>query len=133
VAGYVEGQRVIPPITVFAGLFFKSQRQGNKPPWQLPDSWIAAKPKLRPLTPLNMVSDNDIIGGNSGSPLVNVKGEIVGLVFDSNLQALANNFVYRGEADRTISVHSVALLEALRKIYDAGPLADEITGTTASP
>lgn len=130
IAGYLEGQKVIPPMTVLAGMFFKSQRKNNQPPWQLPQRWVDAKPKLKPLTPMNVASDNDIGGGNSGSPLVNTTGELVGLVFDVNSHALANKFMYDGDLGRAVSVHSAVIVEALRKIYDADSLADELTGVT---
>ncbi len=127
VAGYKEGERGIPPMTVYVGMFGKSQKANNQPPWHLPERWLAAKPKLKPTTPINLVSTNDIIGGNSGSPLVNGAGEVVGLIFDGNIQSLANNFLYRSEQDRAVSVHSVGLLDAIRKVYDAGALVDELT------
>ena len=132
IAGYLEGQKVIPPITVLAGMFFKSQRQNNQPPWQLPQRWIDAKPKLKPLIPMNVASDNDIVGGNSGSPLVNTAGEVVGLVFDINLHSLPSKFMYDRDQGRAVSVHSTMIVEALRKIYDAGGLADEITGVATA-
>ena len=128
VEGYREGARNIPPFTLFAGLFLKSQRANDKPPYELPPRWLAAKPKLKPLTPMDLVSTNDIIGGNSGSPLFNQAAEIVGLIFDGNLESLANAFVYRGTADRAVSVHSAAILDALRKVYGADALADELVG-----
>ena len=127
VAGYEEHGRHIPPLTVFMGLFAKATKMGNRPPYQLPQRWIDAKPKLKPLTPMNLVSTNDIIGGNSGSPLINRAGELVGLIFDGNLAALADVFVYRDAQDRAVSVDSVAILQALRLVYGAGALADELT------
>jgi hypothetical protein len=127
VAGYKEGDKGIPPMTVYVGMFMKSKNANNEPPWHLPDRWLAAKPKLKPTTPINLVSTNDIIGGNSGSPLVNRAGEIVGLIFDGNLQSLANNFLYRAELDRAVSVHSVGIVDALRNVYDAGSLVEELT------
>ena len=119
-------------MTVYAGMFAKSAKAGNQPPLQLPESWAKAKPKLKGTTPMNLVSTNDIIGGNSGSPLVNQRGEVVGLIFDGNIQSLPNNFMYRSELDRAVSVHSVGLLEALRKVYDAGPLVEELLQTDAT-
>jgi S1-C subfamily serine protease len=77
-------------------------------------------------TPLTFVTPNDIIGGNSGSPVVNRAGELVGLVFDGNIESLVGNYVYDDTANRTVAVHSAAILEALRVIYGAGALADEL-------
>jgi hypothetical protein len=131
VAGYKEGERMIPPITVFAGLFARSKKADNQPPWQIPQRWFDHKAQLRPTTPMNLVTTNDIIGGNSGSPLVNARGELVGLIFDENLHALGHVYGYRADAGRAVSVHASGMLEALRKVYDAGALADELTGVIA--
>ena len=127
--GYVEHGKTIPYATDFAGMYAHAT---GKEPFALPKRWFEAggtRPKsgLDLKTKLNFVSTDDIIGGNSGSPVVNAKGELVGLIFDGNLSSLPNNFVYREVTERAVSVDTDAMLEALRKVYDAGALADELT------
>ena len=84
--------------------------------------------KLDLTTPLDFVTTGDIIGGNSGSPVVNRAGELVGLVFDGNIESLAGDFVYDGTKNRTVAVHSAGMIEGLRKLYGASALADELEG-----
>lgn len=129
VAGYQQEGKKIPPMTTIAGLFERSAKANDKAPWDLPQRWVDAKAKLDGKVPLDFVTTNDIIGGNSGSPVINAKGEVVGLIFDGNIQSLVGDFVYDEAQNRAVAVHSSALIEALRKVYDAGPLADEIKPT----
>lgn len=126
VKGYIEDGKNIPFQTTFGGAFGHAARHGSKDFWKLPKSWLKKVTKIDLDTPLNFVSTLDVTGGNSGSAVINRKGEVVGLVFDSNVQGLANDFVYGEVQARTVSVSSQAILEALRKIYNAKFLADEI-------
>jgi hypothetical protein len=130
VKGYIEDGKKIPWRTTFAGAFEQESAHSAKPPYRLPESYHRAKDgpgaKLDLNTPLDVVNTADSIGGNSGSPVVNTKGEIVGIHFDGNLQALPWNFQYDDQVGRKIFTDSRAVMEALRKIYNALPLADEL-------
>jgi hypothetical protein len=126
VKGYREDSRAIPFETTMGGAYEHAAAHGDKPPYTLPASWINSKPKLDLKTPLNFVSTADIIGGNSGSPTVNTKGEVVGIIFDGNIQSLPWNFAYSDVQGRAVSVDSRGIQEALRKVYGAGALANEL-------
>jgi hypothetical protein len=128
-AGYEQGTTRVPYKTTYYGLFDRAASMDNKHPFDLPKRFEAAKARLDMSTPLDVVTTNDIIGGNSGSPLINSKGEIVGLIFDGNIQSLTGNYVYEPERNRAVSVHSSAIMQALTQVYDMQPLADEILGT----
>jgi hypothetical protein len=124
--GYMEGSKKVPFETNYAGLYQKSDEQKNKFPYDLPQRWIDRKGKLNMKTPFNFVCTADIIGGNSGSPVVNRAGEVVGLIFDGNIQSLVWDFAYTDEQARAVSVCSQAIPEALRAVYDADGLASEL-------
>jgi hypothetical protein len=126
VRGYEESGRPIPFQTTFAGLYERSAEQKGRPPFDLPARWLERKKKLDLKTPLNFVSTADIIGGNSGSPVVNRNAELVGIIFDGNLQSLVLDFYYTEEQARALAVHSQAILEALQRIYGASQLAAEL-------
>ena len=131
VKGYQENGKQIPFSTNMGGAFEHSAEHDGKPPYNLPESWTKAKSKIDLKTPLDFVSTADIIGGNSGSPTVNKDGEVVGIIFDGNIQSLAWNFAYSDVQGRAVSVDSRGIQEALRKIYGATALADELMGTKA--
>jgi hypothetical protein len=126
VRGYMENGKFIPPFTFFAGLYERAAQHGNKPPYQLPPRWSERKAALNLRTPFNFVSTNDIIGGNSGSPVINRNAELVGLIFDGNIQSLVGNFVYDDTQNRAIAVDVRGMIEALRKIYGAEELVQEL-------
>jgi hypothetical protein len=128
VKGYKENGKDIPYFTVMGGAYEHAAEHGNEAPYKLPESWMNAKAKIDLKTPFNFVSTADIIGGNSGSPTVNKKGEVVGIIFDGNIQSLSANFAYSEVQSRAVSVDSRGIQEALRKIYGAGALADELSG-----
>jgi Peptidase S46 len=127
VAGYEEGGERVPWFTTFGGYFERSASHGGKPPYDLPPGLVAARDRLDLSHPVDFVSTHDIIGGNSGSPVVDRAGTFVGIVFDGNLYMLPNNFVYSQQHSRTISVHAGAILDTLTKIYPAAAyLAEEL-------
>jgi hypothetical protein len=127
VKGYEENGKKIPYQTTFAGLYERAAEHRNKYPFDLPPRWIERKDRLNLDTPFNFVCTADIIGGNSGSPVVNQAGQVVGLIFDGNIQSLVLDFIYTDEQARAVAVCSQGIIEALRKVYDADGLADELT------
>ncbi len=126
VKGYEENGAPVAPITDFAGLYRRSDDHHGREPFNLPPRWIARKAELDLSTPLNFVTTCDIIGGNSGSPTVNRAGEFVGIIFDGNIQSLSADFGYDDIQSRALSVHSAGIIEALRKVFGAESLADEL-------
>lgn len=126
VKGYSVAGRKVAPQTTIGGAFDHEAKHGSVFPWTLPASWHAAKAKLDLNVPFNFVSTNDIIGGNSGSPVVNRAGELVGLIFDGNIQSLTASYVYSDEVSRAVSVHSAGMLEILNKVYGASALVGEL-------
>jgi hypothetical protein len=128
VKAYPAAGTLIAPFTTFYGLYDRSASWADKTPWNLPPRYVEKKSTLNLSTPLNFVSTADIIGGNSGSPVINREGEFVGIIFDGNIESLALDYFYTDDVARAVSVDSRGILEALRKVYDAGVLADELTG-----
>ena len=131
VKGYMEDGKKIPPYTYTAGLFERAAQHAGQPAYALAPKWVEAKAALDPKTPFNFASTNDIVGGNSGSAVVNKKGELVGLIFDMNIQALPGYFTYDESINRAVSVDSRAILESLKKVYKADALVNELAGAAA--
>ncbi|CAN5371260.1 S46 family peptidase [soil metagenome] len=123
---YMENGKQVPWFTTLGGLYERSMKFNQRFPYNLPSRWIEEKDEVELKTPFNIVSTNDIIGGNSGSPLFNKDLELVGLVFDGNIQSLVGNFYYDEAVNRTISVDSRGMLEVLGEIFDAERIVDEL-------
>ncbi len=125
--GYEEDGKGVPAFTDFAGLYQRATEHENHPPFELPARWVASKGNLKLDTPFNFVCTADIIGGNSGSPVVNKAGEFVGIIFDGNIQSLPLDYAYTDKVARAVSVDSRAIIEALSKVYHADALVHELT------
>ena len=117
---------IAPPFTTFYGMYDRYYSFGKKDPWSLPAKWQNPPPTFDLSTPVNQVSTNDIIGGNSGSSVININHEVVGLVFDGNMESLPGNIIFDDTKNRTVSVHTAGILEALEDIYKADRIAKEL-------
>jgi len=126
IEGWTHNGTTVPPFTYFKGLY---ERATGKPPFELDPRWVAAKGSLNPDTVFDISSSNDIIGGNSGSPLINARGEVIGAIFDGNIYSLGGDYGYDPVLNRAVSVSTAAVSEALRKVYHADALADELAGS----
>ena len=126
---YPEGGTLAQPFTTFGGLYDRADAWGPEAEdhsWALPQRWVERRSKLDPRTHFDFITSNDIIGGNSGSPVVSRKGELVGLVFDGNIESNAGRFFFDPNVNRAVAVDAAAILTALDKVYDAGRLVQEI-------
>jgi hypothetical protein len=123
VKGYTEEGKQVAPITLMGDTF---ERHTGEDPFALPRTWLDAQKNIKGNTPMNFVSTNDIIGGNSGSPVINKDAEIVGLVFDGNIQSLGGEYGFDESVNRSVSVHSEALIEALKTVYKADRVLEEL-------
>ncbi len=126
VQGYEEDGKSIPANTTLGGAFEHQSAHGRQDAWVLPDSWMNSRDSINSSTPFNFVCTADIIGGNSGSPVVDREGNLVGVIFDGNIQSLTGDFYFTDVQARAVAVHIAAVLESLKNIYDAGELAEQI-------
>jgi hypothetical protein len=128
VAGYEQLGTLWPPSTNYFGMFGRNAEFGDEGDFDLPDIWLERVDRIDLSTPLNVICTVDIIGGNSGSPLLDKQGRVVGTLFDGNFQMVENQFLYRDDRARAIAVQSAAMLEALTEVYDAEELVEELLG-----
>jgi len=127
VKGYSENGKRVTPFTTLGGLYDRAANFKYQFPYNLPPRWMEKKLAINPSTPFNFVTTDDIIGGNSGSPTINKNGELIGLIFDGNIQSLVGDYIYDESINRAISVDVRAMNEVLRKVFDANEIADELT------
>ena len=128
IEGYKLNGKNVPWFTTMGGTYEHAAEHGSKPPFELPASWLKYKSAIDLKTPFDTVSTPDIIGGNSGSPVINKDAEVVGIIFDGNIESLPWNFIYTDKVARSVEVDSRAIIEALRTIYRADGLVNELTG-----
>jgi len=126
--GYKMNGTIAPYKTTLYGLFDRSASFGNVGDFIVPSSLASKISAIDLATPVNFVASNDVVGGNSGSPMISREGKLIGLVFDGNIESLLGDFIYDGESNRTLAVHPAFIMTALRTIYPAKHLADEIEG-----
>ena len=123
VQGWIEDGKPVAPFTQLNRAY---ERSTGADPFRIPDSWLKARASLDPATPFNLSTNNDIVGGNSGSGLINAKGEIVGLMFDGNIHSISGSYWFDTAKNRSIAVHPAIIRAALTRVYEAGPLAHEL-------
>jgi hypothetical protein len=134
VEGYPANGTLIQPFTTFGGLFDRhdgwggNEAKAHDGAWTLPQRWVDKRGALNPSVPFNFAHKVDIIGGNSGSPVIDKKGELVGLIFDGNIESLPGDYFYDGKVNRGLAVDARGLIHALDKVYGATSLVAELTG-----
>jgi hypothetical protein len=133
VKGYEYNGTIAPPVTTFYGLYDRYYSFNMSDPWKLSERWANPPATFRMSTPMNFVSTNDIIGGNSGSPVINKNLQVVGLVFDGNMESLPGDFIFDEVKNRSVSVHSAGLLEGLEKIYKTERIVKELRSGKVAP
>jgi hypothetical protein len=126
VKGFPYNGTIAPPITTFYGMYDRYYSFDKKFPWSLSERWLNHSDEFNLSTPFNFVSTNDVVGGNSGSPIINENAEIVGVAFDGNIQSLPGDFIYDPEVNRCVGVESSGMLEAIKYIYKFERLAEEL-------
>jgi hypothetical protein len=131
VKGYMENGKKVTPFTTLGGLYERSANFKAEFPYNLPPRWMEKKSAVNLSTPFNFVTTDDIIGGNSGSPTINKNAELIGLIFDGNIQSLVGDYIYDESVNRAISVDARGMIEVLRKVFDANEIADELTKSAA--
>jgi hypothetical protein len=125
VQGWKEAGADVAPFTYLGRVF---ERATGAEPFRIPESWQKVKAQLDLKTPFNLATNNDIVGGNSGSALINARGEVVGLLFDGNIHSISGAYWFDAEKNRAIAVHPAIMREALRKVYRADGLLKELSG-----
>ncbi len=126
VKGFDYNGTVAPPVTTFYGMLDRYYSFDGKFPWNLHERWLDAPEEFDFSTPFNFVTTNDVVGGNSGSPVINKDAEIVGVSFDGNIQSLPGDFIYDPEVNRSVAVHSAGMLEAIKDLYKFERLSEEL-------
>ena len=133
VKGYEYNGTLAPPITTFYGLYDRYYSFGMKDPWKLADRWANPPSTFKMNTPMNFVSTNDIIGGNSGSPVINKDLQVIGLIFDGNMESLPGDVIFDETKNRSVAVHLAGILEGLEQIYKADRLSKELRNGKITP